>query len=101
MIMLASAATTLSCSKVSADHYLGHWAGMNKDAAYVDISQTPDGVIVKQRNEGQAEVTLKALVTVDGKLVVPVKGTYAVILHVDEKTGELVGGDQTYIKSSK
>jgi hypothetical protein len=100
-IVFALATASLSCGENSVARYIGHWAGISKGAGYVDISQTPDGVIVKQRNEGQAEVTLKALFTVDGKLVVLIRGTYAVVLNVDDKTGELVGGDQNCIKSSK
>jgi hypothetical protein len=100
-IAFALATASLSCGENSLARYIGHWSGVNKDAGYVDIKQTPGGIIVKQRNEGQTEVTLKALVTVDGKLVVLIRGTYAVVLNVDDKTGELVGGDQNYIKSSK
>jgi hypothetical protein len=100
-IFLALSAASLSCSGNSVARYIGHWSGVNKDAGYVDIKQTLDGIIVKQRNEGQTEVTLKSLVTVDGKLVVLIGGTYGVVLNIDDKTGELVGGEQSYRKSSK
>ena len=95
----AAASLSLACTHVSVSPFLGHWQRSGVPSETVDIEQHEGRIVVRMEPRDKQNSAMEALITVDGKLVVPVARNLSAVLIVDPVKGVLSSGDYVYVRA--
>lgn len=95
-LVIGLALSSQACLQPSLAPFFGEWRRVGSNSETVLIKSRGRDVYVDLHTPGQRENEIKAIVTTDGRLVVPVRGALATVLAVDPSTHLLRGGEFIY-----